>query len=371
MNILVLNPGARLLDFALYVGNERLPSRSGRIADYRGAATCRLALKSVLKSCRNGMPVTARPRAWAVCIPFGAEIFKRPVLLSREVVRSLETLVPLSPLHLPAIIELLAVLQDKYAAQPVILVFDTAFFAALPQREASYALNAELMDADALRRFGYQGLLHAAACAHACHLRKARHLLALPRIVSICLEPQPEVAAVLRDRPVMVTGGLSPLEGLPGQTTCGELDPGIIITLSDKMKWGPERIDAVLTRESGLLGLTGERATLDQVLTAARYEGALVREVMNYRLLLACGAGIAAMGGINHIVFSGRYVDLGEIIGPWLISRLLMKRNAPFVDIQWDCFNTALARVIADQATTLLMAFPAGATGNDRRGVRS
>ncbi len=360
MNILVLNPGARLLDFSLFIGNESLPSRSGRMVNYRGAAACRPALKSILQSCRKGIPVAKRPRAWAIRIPFGGEIFNRPTLLIGDVLSSLETLIPLSPLRLPAIIELLKVLQDDYADQPVVLIFDTAFLVALPQREADYALNSELMDAAALRRFGHQGILHAAACAHVCRLRKASHLPTVPRIVSVCLEPQPEVAAVLRDRPVMVTGGLSPLEGLPGQTTCGELDPGIIMTLSDKMKWGPERIDAVLTRESGLLGLTGVRTTLDQVLSATRYDGSLAREVMNYRLLLACGAGIAAMGGINHIVFSGRYADLGKIIGPLLISRLVMKRKAPSVEIQWDCFNTSPERVIADQASTLLMALPAG-----------
>ena len=358
MNIMVLNPGARLLDFALYAGNELSPSRSGRIADYRGAGLCRAALKNILKLCRSGMPVKTRPQAWAVRIPFGGELFTRPVLLNREIIRSLETLVPLSPLHLPAIMELLTILQDEYAAQPVILVFETAFFAGLPQREASYALNAELMDAGALRRFGYHGLFHEAASAHVCRLRKARHTPGLPRILSICLDPQPEVTAVLRDHPVMVTSGLTPLEGLPGQTTCGELDPSIIITLSDKMKWGPERIDVALTRESGLLGLTGERTTLDALLTSARYEGALGRDVMNYRLLLACGAGIAAMGGLNHIVFSGRYAELGKTLAPMLISRICMPCQARSGEIQWNCFLNSLGRIIADHASTVLMALP-------------
>jgi len=358
MNIMVLNPGARLLDFALYAGNGRLPSRSGRIANYRGAEMCRAALKNVAKLCRSGISVKTRSLAWAVRIPFGGEMFARPVLLNKKIIRSLETLVPLAPLHLPAIMELLTILQEEYAAQPVIMVFETAFFAALPQREASYALNVELMDVGALRRFGYHGLFHEAACAHACRLRKVRHVPALPRILSLCLDPQPEVAAVLRDHPVMVTSGLTPLEGLPGQTTCGELDPGIIMTLSDKMKWGPERIDAVLTRESGLLGLTGKRMTLDTLLTSGRYKGSLAREVMNYRLLLACGAGIAAMGGLNHIVFSGRYAELGKTLGPSLISRLLMQRQARSVEIQWNCFHNSLERIIADHASTVLMALP-------------
>ncbi len=360
MNVLVLNPGARLLDFALVVGAGSRPALSGRVADYRGAAASRRALKSILKSCRQGAPAAAQPRAWAVRIPFGGELFTRPVRLSRDVMRSLESLAPLAPLHLPAILELLAALRAERAGRPVILVFETAFFAKLPRREASYALEAGLMDAGALRRFGYHGLFHAAACAHAARLCKARGMTAPPRIVSICLEPRPEVAAVLRDRPVMVTGGLTPLEGLPGQTTCGELDPGIIIALRQQTQWGPERINAILTRESGLLGLANKRVTLDQVLGPGPYEGSLAQELMNYRLLLACGAGIAALGGLNQIVFSGRYAGLGERLGPELVARLSGARGAVSDAIACDIFATPLERVIADQAGALLLAVRAG-----------
>ena len=362
MNVLVLNPGARQLDFALYSGSESLPSRSGRIDDYRGAAMCRAALEKVAEQCLKGIPKEPGAWAWAVRIPFGGELFARPALLTGETVRSLETLVPLSPLHLPAIIELLAALNDGYAAQPAILAFETAFFAELPSREAGYALSAELTDAGALRRFGYHGLFHEAACAHARRLQKGRRAGGVPRILSVCLDPQPEVAAVIRGRPVMITSGVTPLEGLPGQTTCGELDPGIIIALSQKMKWGPERIDAILTRESGLLGLTGERVTLGELLSSEHYEGSLGRKVMNYRLLLACGAGIAAMGGLSHIVFSGRYAGLGETIGPQLISRIMRNRPEPSGEIQQHCFRSSLGRVVADHAMTALMALPARKT---------
>lgn len=359
MNIIVLTPGARVMDFALFADNEEASSQSGRIADYRGPEMCRAALKKLVELALAQMRSEKQAWAWAVRIPFGGELFTSPaLLLNKDVFQSLETLVPQSPLHLPAIIELLWILHDEYEAQPVVLAFETAFFATLPQRESSYALNAELMDAGALRRFGFHGLLHEAASEHVSRLQKDRNIKTLPRILSICLETQPEVAAIIRNRPVMVTSGLTQLEGLPGQTTCGELDPGIIMTLSEKMKWGPERIDAVLTRESGLLGLTGERTNLDELMTAQRYEGSLGRGVMNYRLLLACGAGIAAIGGLTHIVFSGRYADLGQILGPMLISRILMKSHTPDLEIKSIHFKKSRERIIADHALTVLMALP-------------
>ena len=64
----------------------------------------------------------------------------------------------------------------------------------------------------------------------------------------------------------MVTSGATPLEGLPGHTTCGELDPSIVLTLADKLHWGPEQINGVLTMESGLLGLTGSPMTMASLL---------------------------------------------------------------------------------------------------------
>ena len=74
------------------------------------------------------------------------------------------------------------------------------------------------------------------------------------RIISICLEPQPEVAAVKGLRALMVTSGATPLEGIPGHTTCGQIDPSIVLTLSESAGWGPEKINTELTKQSGLLG---------------------------------------------------------------------------------------------------------------------
>jgi acetate kinase len=62
-----------------------------------------------------------------------------------------------------------------------------------------------------------------------------------------------------------VTGGTTPLEGLPGETTCGDLDPGIILYLAEQMKWGPEQINALLTQESGLSSMAQRPLTLSEL----------------------------------------------------------------------------------------------------------
>ncbi|HQO34738.1 MAG TPA: hypothetical protein PLG59_08765, partial [bacterium] len=113
--------------------------------------------------------------------------------------------------------------------------------------------------------------------------------------------------------------------------------------------WGPEQINTVLTRESGLLGVVGKTATLDTIFRSNDPEVRLAREMIQYRILLACGAGIAAMGGVDAIVFSGDYVDVGEILGPWLSSKLVLKGERGQV-VPWMCFRESLDRLIADSA---------------------
>jgi len=111
-------------------------------------------------------------------------------------------------------------------------------------------------------------------------------------------------------------------KAIPGETMCGQIDPSIVLTLSETVQWGPERINVVLTKESGLLGLTGENITLEDVFTQDNPDFLLARQICQYRLLNACGAAVATMGGVDAIVFSGRFVKLANILGPYLTEKL-------------------------------------------------
>ena len=146
----------------------------------------------------------------------------------------------------------------------------------------------------------------------------------MPRILSICLEPRPELAAVCGLQPVMVTSGATPLEGLPGQTSCGELDPSIVIALATEHGWGAEQINTVLTQESGFKGLTGADATLETCTRPTTPPCAWPARSSSTASCWPCGAGMAAMGGLDAIVFSGRFVSLGQPVFAWLQSQPLL-----------------------------------------------
>ena len=332
MHILFLNPGLERLDCQLldFRDGACAAVRKCRLAGLRGRSNAGAAALAVRRWLRRRPLETGGDAAGnlpIVCrVPMGGTLFREPAFFTTETRRKLETLVPLSPLHLPRLLLFLDRLAAALPECPLALVFETAFFVRLPRREALYAVDQELLPAGLLRRSGYHGLFHAAACRLAAADRRRDHHAtaaataitpALPppaaaKILSLGLNPQPEVAAVIGSRPVLVTSGVTPLEGLPGETTCGDLDPSLILLFLEKEGWGPEQINQVLTRESGMLGLTGTPVKLG-ALFRKKLPAALApaRDLLLHRLLLAAGSAAAAMGGIDDVVVSGRYARAG------------------------------------------------------------
>lgn len=262
------------------------------------------------------------PAAIALRALFGGERFARPVFVCDAVLAQLEPLLHRAPLHVPQVIELVHSTREAFPDAPMALVFETSFFARLPEREWRYGLDPETVESQSLRRVGFQGIYHEGACIDA-----ARRLgMPQPRILSICLEPRPELAACLGRWPVVVTGGTTPAEGLPGETCCGDLDPSVVLRIAQDLGGGPEEASHVLTRHSGLQGLTGRPLSLADVLTDRDRDRdtqrQLAREVFLHAVLRACGAGIAAMGDVDAIVYSGRYATSGTVLHTWLNQRL-------------------------------------------------
>lgn len=248
----------------------------------------------------------------------GGDRFKRPVFASESVLAELATLAPQAPLHVPRLIEVVEAAGRAFPQTPVVLVFETAFFVPLPERERRYGVDPALTDSRSLRRYGYHGIFHEGACLHAVRKLESRE----PCLLSICLEPRPELAACRGRRPVMVTGGSTPVEGLPGETSCGDLDPSVVLKLADDGRLGPEGTNHLLTCKSGLRGLTGRNVSLAQVLQGGDDNLQLAKDVFLHHLLRACGAGIAALGGLDAIVYSGRYADSASVLHDRLNGRL-------------------------------------------------
>lgn len=354
MNVLVLCFDRDTLNYEIFSKGEPSIRQHGRVVGFRTKHAVSDSLQSVLEQMALAREEDA-PRltldAVALHVAFGGDQFSDPVVATPETIRSLEGMISSAPMHIPPVLELISSCSRSLPDCPVVLFFETAFFTKLPEREHLYAINPNLQAGSGLRRYGYHGLFHEAACVAA-----IQDSTQPERIISICLEPCSEIAAVVGDVPVMVSGGATPLEGLPGNTSSGEIDSGLLLSLSRMARWGPEQINTLLTQRSGLMGLTGRSITLPEVICSGREDVRLARDVMQYRILQQTGMALVAMNGFDRIVFSGRYAQVGREIGPWLAARLpspAKSETAP-----WSCFEQSLMQILATQTPAALFSGP-------------
>ncbi len=287
MRILVINCGSTTLKYALYeTAAGRLDPLASAILPWEGgyAATVNRAVAA--------LPLP--PDAIVHRIVHGGERFVAPVALDDEILRHLAELVPLAPLHNAVALE--GVAATRHLGVPQVAVFDTSFFADLPARARRYALPS----APGVRRFGFHGWSHRAVTDRCAALTG----IAEPTIVSLHLGSGCSAAAILRGRPVDVSMGYSPLEGLVMGTRPGDVDPGLLLHM---MQQGADagRLERLLNHESGLLALAG---TDDMRLLLAR-EDARARDAVElfcYRIVKYVGAYLAALQGrADAIVFTG------------------------------------------------------------------
>jgi acetate kinase len=346
MNTLVLIPGRKSLRYARFTGQAAITGGTIRGFRWQGAHK---ALEEIRSIVRGSGFFDGPSTAIAIHGVYGGEEFTGPAPLGPDTYARLERIAPLSPLHVANVIELARAVEETFVGIPAVLAFDTSFFVDLPARERTYAVSTDLAAKMGIRRWGYHGLLHEAAAVAAG--RNARRVGndEPQRVLSICLDARPEIAAIVGKRPVMVTSGATPLEGLPGETHCGEIDPAIALALAHEGGLGPEGTNALLTGESGLCGLAGRRVRLDDVLTGRSVELQRAREVLLYRMLLAVGAAAAAMGGVDAVMFCGPYVGCAPTVARAILPRL-EATGALASAVNWDVYPGNLERILADLA---------------------
>jgi len=238
-------------------------------------------------------------------IVHGGTLYSAPVRLDRAVQDRLRALTDLAPLHQPKSLAALDAVNAVLPDVPAVACFDTAFHATIPPAATTYALPPEWRKRWDLRRYGFHGLSHAYAS------RRAAELLGVPvaslRILTCHLGAGASLAAVNRGRSVDTTMGFTPLEGLVMATRSGSVDPGLVLWLEEHVGTPPAELAATLEYRSGMLGLTGT-ADMREVETRAAggdEEALLALDVYAHRLVALGAAMVAAMGGVDAVVFTG------------------------------------------------------------------
>jgi acetate kinase len=238
-------------------------------------------------------------------IVHGGTRYGGPVVLDDEVVANLRALTDLAPLHQPKSLAALAAVDAVLPNVPAVACFDTAFHAGMPAAATTYAIPVEWRKRWALRKYGFHGLSHAYAS------RRAAEMLGRPaeelRIVTCHLGAGASLAAIRGGRSVDTTMGFTPLDGLVMATRSGSIDPGLVLWLEEHVRMPPAELASTLEHRSGLLGLAGT-ADMRAILAAeaAGDEAAtLGLGVYLHRLRASIAAMVAALGGLDVLVFTG------------------------------------------------------------------
>ena len=262
----------------------------------------------------------------------GGQIFKNSTVITDEVIKQIEELSVLAPLHNPAaVLGIKACINIMGADVPQVAVFDTSFHSTLPDYAYMYSVPYEYYEKYGVRKYGFHGTSHKYV-SNRCAEVMGKSIDEL-KIVTCHLGNGCSISAVENGKCVDTTMGFTPVDGMMMGTRTGSADPSVLTFIGEKENLSYEDINNICNKKSGLLGISGLSNDSRDVCDAAdrgEYRSLLARNMQHYQVLKYIGSYIAAMGGVDAIVFTG---GLGEN-NPGLRSKICNKLS--FLGITCD-----------------------------------
>ena len=250
----------------------------------------------------------------------GGDRYTKSVLVTEKVVKDVEELAPLAPLHNPAhLMGYRACLEVVGPDVPQVFVFDTSFHSTMPPKAYMYADPYEYYEKYAVRRYGFHGTSHKFV-SHRVAEKMGKNIKDL-KIITCHLGNGSSVAAVDHGKVVDTSMGFTPLDGFMMGTRSGGVDPSVVTFIMKKLNLTPDEMDNILNKQSGVNAISGVSSD-DRDICAAQNAGneraILAHEMQAYEIAKYIGSYIAAMNGVDAIVFTG---GIGEN-GFWLRSKI-------------------------------------------------
>lgn len=278
----------------------------------------------------------------------GGKYFDKAALITDEVEKIIEDLIPLGPLHNPAHLKGIRVAREMFDV-PNIAVFDTAFFQSLPNESATYALKRDVAEKYQIRRYGAHGTSHQFVSGEVSKMLGRDDL----KQIVLHLGNGASASAVVNGKAVDTSMGLTPLEGLVMGTRTGDIDPAAVFHLSREAGMSTDEIDNLFNKQSGLKGLAGDN-DMRQVRSLAEAGDPNAKEALEvyvHRLLHYIGAYTAVMGGVDVITFTAGAGENDVDLRADVCARL-----APFgvkLDPEKNAVRSKKARVISAPDSSL------------------
>ncbi len=248
-------------------------------------------------------------------IVHGGEKFASSVLITDEVIKAVEECISLAPLHNPPNLLGIKAMQKLLPGVPQVGVFDTAFHQTMPPHAYIYGIPYEYYEKYRIRRYGFHGTSHYYVANRAAEiLGKSVEEL---KIVTCHLGNGSSIAAVDKGKSIDTSLGFGTVAGVIMGTRCGDLDPAIVLFLMEKDNLSTAKMQEILYKKSGFLGVSGISNDLRDVEEAAQQgneRANLALDIFAYGIKKYIGAYAAAMGGLDAVVFTAGIGENSDVV---------------------------------------------------------
>ncbi len=235
----------------------------------------------------------------------GGEEFHESTIIDEKVIKSVEKYSELAPLHNPPSLAGIKSCMKIFKGIPQVAVFDTAFHQTMPECAYFYGIPYEYYEKHRIRKYGFHGTSHRYVAEKAAELL-GRSLGEL-NIITVHLGNGCSISAVKNGQSVDTSMGFTPLEGLLMGTRSGDIDPAVVTFLMQREGMSVERVNDLLNKESGLLGVSGisnDMRDIVKALDAGDKRAKLAYDIFLYRIKKYIGAYTAVLGSVDAVVFT-------------------------------------------------------------------
>lgn len=261
----------------------------------------------------------------------GGEAFNDSVLIDDEVIRKIDELSELAPLHNPANLTGILAFRQVLPDIPAVAVFDTAFHQTMPESSFLYSLPYDYYTKYGIRKYGFHGTSHKYVS------RRAAELLGRPveqlRLLSCHLGNGASIAAIEGGKSLDTSMGFTPLAGVTMGTRSGNIDPALIPFIMEKTGMTADGVLDVLNKKSGMLGVSGFSSDLRDIEIQASQgneRAELALEVFANRIHKYIGSYAARMSGVDAIIFTAGIGENSDVI------RARVLHGLEFMGVYWD-----------------------------------
>lgn len=253
----------------------------------------------------------------------GGDKFTESCIVNKVVKDQIRACFPLGPLHNPANLKGIMAVEQLLPDCPQVAVFDTAFHQTMPKESFLYAIPYELYEKDAVRRYGFHGTSHRYVS------KRAFEILGMKpegtKMITCHIGNGSSVTAIKDGKSFDTSMGMTPLEGLIMGTRSGDIDTGAITYLMEVEGYNAKKISDILNKQSGMLGISGVSSDMREIraaIAAGNERAKLALDMVIYRIKKYVGAYMAALGGVDIIVFTGGIGENVEVVREGVLSNM-------------------------------------------------